>query len=146
MRRYAPFRGRHSVSYMPLATEKKQLLFFPYQTTCRSVGGGQAPSKDKWSRSHNDTPRARAEENRFALPQTPEKELLHGVSAIAYQNMWFMHENASAHFSVAVRNHLHATCPKRWIGRGRPVAWPPRSPDHTPFYFFLLRPPEIACV
>jgi hypothetical protein len=27
--------------------------------------------------------------------------------------------------------------PHRWIGRGGPVAWPPRSPDLTPVDFFL---------
>jgi hypothetical protein len=25
----------------------------------------------------------------------------------------------------------------RWIGRGGPIAWPPRSPDLTPLDFFL---------
>ena len=27
--------------------------------------------------------------------------------------------------------------PRRWIGRGGPTAWPPRSPDLTPLDFFL---------
>ncbi|KAJ4437533.1 hypothetical protein ANN_17678 [Periplaneta americana] len=27
----------------------------------------------------------------------------------------------------------------RWIGRGGPTSWPPRSPDLTPLYFFLWR-------
>ncbi|KAG8249663.1 hypothetical protein J6590_015160 [Homalodisca vitripennis] len=26
---------------------------------------------------------------------------------------------------------------KRWIGRGEPVSWPPRSPDLNPISFFL---------
>ena len=32
---------------------------------------------------------------------------------------------------------MATTYPGRWIGRGRPVAWPPRSPDLTPLDFFL---------
>ena len=27
--------------------------------------------------------------------------------------------------------------PGRWIGRGGPITWPPRSPDITPLDFFL---------
>ena len=27
--------------------------------------------------------------------------------------------------------------PNRWIGRGGPGQWPPRSPDLTPMYFFI---------
>jgi hypothetical protein len=27
--------------------------------------------------------------------------------------------------------------PGRWIGRGGPISWPPRSPDITPLDFFL---------
>ncbi|GFX71732.1 uncharacterized protein TNCV_4131781 [Trichonephila clavipes] len=43
--------------------------------------------------------------------------------------MSFMHDSVLAHFSIAIRNHFHATHPRRWIGRGKPVAWPPRSPE-----------------
>ncbi|KAJ4428119.1 hypothetical protein ANN_24133 [Periplaneta americana] len=32
---------------------------------------------------------------------------------------------------------LHNHFPGRWIGRGGPIAWPPRSPDLTPLDFFL---------
>ncbi|GFW93272.1 hypothetical protein TNCV_2603901 [Trichonephila clavipes] len=43
----------------------------------------------------------------------------------AHQNVWFMEDDASVHFLIEVRNHLHATYPGRWIDRGRSVA---RSP------------------
>lgn len=36
-----------------------------------------------------------------------------------------------------VRQHLSETYPNKWIGRGSPVTWPPRSPDLTPLDFFL---------
>ena len=32
---------------------------------------------------------------------------------------------------------MATTYPGHWIGRGGPVAWPPRSPDLTPLDFFL---------
>ena len=34
-------------------------------------------------------------------------------------------------------NLINARFPNRWIGRGGPVQWPPRSPDLTPMDFFL---------
>ena len=51
--------------------------------------------------------------------------------------MWFQHDGAPAQFSRAVREHLDQTCGERWIGRGGPTPWPPRSPDLTPLDFFL---------
>jgi hypothetical protein len=48
------------------------------------------------------------------------------------------HDGAAAHFTRQVWEHLTATYKDRWIGQGRPVAWPPRSLDHTPLDFFLL--------
>ena len=44
-------------------------------------------------------------------------------------NLIFLHDGAPAHFSNDVREHLGITYPGRWIGRGGPVPWPPRSPD-----------------
>jgi len=53
------------------------------------------------------------------------------------RNMWFHHDGTMAHFARQVREHLTATYKDRWIERGGPVAWPPRSPDLTPMEFFL---------
>lgn len=53
------------------------------------------------------------------------------------RQMWIQHDGAPAHFDRNVRNHLDNVFPGRWIGRGGPVAWPPRSPDLTPPDFFL---------
>ena len=44
---------------------------------------------------------------------------------------------ATSHFHVEVCRHLDHTFPNRWIGRGGPVPWPPRSSDLTPLDFFL---------
>ncbi|GFU75697.1 uncharacterized protein TNCV_3712421 [Trichonephila clavipes] len=51
--------------------------------------------------------------------------------------MWFQQDGAPAHFSISVRNHLDATCGERWIGRGGPVHWPPRSPDLSCLDYFF---------
>jgi hypothetical protein len=37
----------------------------------------------------------------------------------------------------AVRDVLNDTCHDRWIGRGGPTAWPPRSPDFNPLNICL---------
>jgi hypothetical protein len=36
-----------------------------------------------------------------------------------------------------VRTLLNQTFPGRWIGRGKPLAWPVRSQDLSPLDFFL---------
>lgn len=64
-------------------------------------------------------------------------ELLEDVPLDIRQHMWFQHDGAPAHFSLAVREYANQTFGDRWIGRGGPVAWPPRSPDLTPLDFFL---------
>lgn len=64
-------------------------------------------------------------------------ELLNDVPLHVRQRMWFQHDGAPAHFSGIARQHLDATFPGRWIGRGGPIPWPPRSPDLSPIDFFL---------
>jgi transposase len=49
----------------------------------------------------------------------------------------FQQDGAPAHFSKTVRSWLNDKFPDRWIGRGGPISWAPRSPDLTPLDFFL---------
>jgi hypothetical protein len=63
--------------------------------------------------------------------------LLEDVPLATRRNMWFLHDGAPAHFSLEARDQLDAAYPLRWIGRGGPVAWPPRSPDLNPLDYFL---------
>ena len=63
--------------------------------------------------------------------------LLEDVPIALRNDMWYMHDGAPAHFSVMVREHLHALYPNRWIGRGAPQEWPARSPDLNSLDFFL---------
>lgn len=51
--------------------------------------------------------------------------------------VFYQQDGAPAHYSRLVCEYLDTTFPNRWIGRGGPVAWPPRSPDISPNYFFL---------
>ena len=49
----------------------------------------------------------------------------------------FQQDGAPCHFALQVRQFLNEKFPNRWIGRGGPLSWPPRSPDLTPLDFFL---------
>lgn len=49
----------------------------------------------------------------------------------------FQQDGAQPHWGLHVRGFLNETFPDRWIGRGGPIPWPPRSPDITPLDFFL---------
>lgn len=64
-------------------------------------------------------------------------DLLDDVPIQLRRGMFFMHDGAPPHFSVNVRAHLNDFYPERWIGRGGPVAWPPRSPDLNPLDYFV---------
>jgi hypothetical protein len=70
--------------------------------------------------------------------------LLENVPLAVRQRLWFQHDGAPAHYGEDVRHWLYATYPVRWIGRGGPIAWPPRSPDLTPMDFFPVGAPEGA--
>lgn len=51
--------------------------------------------------------------------------------------MFFQQDGAPPHFTLDVREHLNDIYEDRWIGRGGPIPWPPRSPDLTPLDFYL---------
>jgi hypothetical protein len=59
----------------------------------------------------------------FAVPQIPPGFI-------------FQQDSAPPHFHKDVTTFLDETFPGRWVGRGGPTAWPPRSPDLTPLDFF----------
>ncbi|KAJ4444604.1 hypothetical protein ANN_06400 [Periplaneta americana] len=60
-----------------------------------------------------------------------------GTPLINRQHIHFLHDGAPAHFSRTARRYLDRRFPDRWIGRGGPIAWPPRSPDLNPLDFYL---------
>jgi hypothetical protein len=52
-------------------------------------------------------------------------------------HVFFQQDGATPHWALNVREFLNEKFPNRWIGRGGPIPWPPRSPDITPMDFFL---------
>lgn len=64
-------------------------------------------------------------------------ELLAVVPRHLRATMWFQHDGAPAHYTRDVRNYLNTQYPNRWIGRGAPIAWPPRSPDLSSLDYFF---------
>jgi hypothetical protein len=64
-------------------------------------------------------------------------KLLEVVPLAVRARVWYMHDGAPAHFSRVVRDVLNNTYHDRWIDRGGPTAWPPRSPDLNPLHFYL---------
>ncbi|KAJ4438126.1 hypothetical protein ANN_14065 [Periplaneta americana] len=63
--------------------------------------------------------------------------VLEDTPLINRQHIHFLHDGAPAHFSRTARRYLDRRFPDRWIGRGGPIAWPPRSPDLNPLGFYL---------
>ena len=51
--------------------------------------------------------------------------------------MWWCHDGALAHRSLAVQERLRELFNDRVIAINNPVEWPPRSPDLTPCDYFL---------
>lgn len=62
---------------------------------------------------------------------------LENVPLAVRLNLWYQQDGAPAHYARFVRMFLNQRFPNRWIGRGGPVLWPPRSPDLNPLDFFL---------
>jgi hypothetical protein len=62
----------------------------------------------------------------------PEVRKLRKTRSIIFQQ-----DGAPPHFSSDVRQFLDNHFSDRWIGRGGPILWAPRSPDLTPLDFFL---------
>lgn len=71
----------------------------------------------------------------FLENQLPE--LLEDVPLDRRAALTFQHDGAPAHFSARTRQFLNERFPGRWIGRGGPIAWPPRSPDLNPLDYCL---------
>ncbi|GFV04220.1 hypothetical protein TNCV_918411 [Trichonephila clavipes] len=61
---------------------------------------------------------------------------MYQVAATAHQNVWFMHDDAPAHVSIAVLSYLHASYPGCWIGQSEPVARVLHFPDLNSLDFF----------
>ena len=63
--------------------------------------------------------------------------LLEYIPLMIKSQIYFQHDGAPPHYTWRVREHLNKSFSNRWLGRGGPVAWPPRSPDLTPLDYYL---------
>ena len=63
--------------------------------------------------------------------------LLEDIPLMVRSQMYFQHDGAPLHYTRHVREYLNESFPNRWLGRGWTIAWPPRSPDLTPLYYYL---------
>ncbi|XP_076659903.1 uncharacterized protein LOC143363191 [Halictus rubicundus] len=63
--------------------------------------------------------------------------LLEDVPLHVRREMWFQQDGAPPHFAIITRQFLNEKFGNKWIGRGGPRQWTPRSPDLTPLDFFL---------
>ena len=62
--------------------------------------------------------------------------LLEAVPLNIRSRLTFQQDGVPSHFRLSVRAYLEETFGERWIGRGGPTSWPPRSPDLTPLDFY----------
>jgi len=65
----------------------------------------------------------------FLVEQLPL--LLEELSLSERMTLWYQHNGCPAHHSLIAREILNRKFNGRWIGQGRPVNWPARSPDFT---------------
>ena len=63
--------------------------------------------------------------------------LMAHISDEVRQNMVYQQDGAGPHYATIAHDYLNETFQDRWIGRGGPAAWPPRSPDMTPLDFYF---------
>ncbi|XP_066145915.1 uncharacterized protein [Euwallacea fornicatus] len=63
--------------------------------------------------------------------------LLEDIPLHTRLQMYYQQDGAPAHFGNNVKNWLDEKFPGRWIGRGSPITWPPRSPDLNPLDYFF---------
>ncbi|XP_029673048.1 uncharacterized protein LOC115241426 [Formica exsecta] len=63
--------------------------------------------------------------------------LLEGIPLAQRIEMWYQHDGCPAHNARVARGILDEKFPRRWIGRGANVVWPPHSPNLTPLVFLL---------
>jgi len=63
--------------------------------------------------------------------------LLEDIPLMIRRQMYFQHDGAPPHYTRHVREYLKESFRTRWLGRGGHIAWPPRSPDLTPFDYYL---------
>jgi len=73
--------------------------------------------------------------NLFTVPSRSFTRISWEHSINIRQRCWLQQDDAPAHFHHDVKTFLDEQ--NHWIGREKPVPWPPRSPDLNPLDFFF---------
>jgi len=63
--------------------------------------------------------------------------VLENIPLMLRSQVHFQHDGAPLNDTRHVRGYLNECFPEHWLGRGGPVAWPPRSPDLIPLDYYL---------
>jgi hypothetical protein len=63
--------------------------------------------------------------------------LLEGIPLVVRSQLYFQHDGAPPHYTRHLREYSDESFSNRWLGRGKPLAWPPTSPDLTPLDCYL---------
>jgi len=63
--------------------------------------------------------------------------LLEDIPLMIRSQMYFQHDGYPLRYTRRVTEYLNESFRNLWLGRGGPVAWPPRSPDLTSLDYFL---------
>ena len=63
--------------------------------------------------------------------------LLEDIPLKIRSHIYFKHDGAPPHYSLHVRDYMNEYFPNRWLGRGGPIPWRPRSPDPTPLDYYI---------
>jgi len=82
-------------------------------------------------------PQRLSSESFLKFLETEHADMWDAIPTGMRRKVWFQLDGCPAHFGSIIRNWLNAYYEGRWIGRGGPVVWPPRSPDITPLDFYF---------
>ena len=63
--------------------------------------------------------------------------LLEDIPLMIRRQIYFQHDGAPPHYTLHVRDYLNESYTNRWLGRGGPIPWPPRSPNLTHLHFYI---------
>jgi hypothetical protein len=87
-----------------------------------------------WSTFHRRTPYVCTMQTFFA---TRTSTFIGRCTSGIESRMWIQRDGAPPHYGREVTTYLNRKFRGRWIGRGGPVTWPPRSPDLCLSDFFV---------
>jgi hypothetical protein len=129
---------RFRMQYVRQPPTRKSIRFWDNKLrTISSLLHVKSPGKTQTSEEKTVTGRSYLDMLELhVLPQLPPQTIfLFLLFIIIIPQTILQQDGTQLHFCHHVRNHLDREMAGRWIGRGGPITWLPRSPDLTPFDF-----------